>query len=335
MKKIGDLWLPEEEETFESGGMITDRIDRITHIPQSHLAEILPAPRSIKIELTAECQLRCFFCATSHGLRAKGHMDFDLFMRLVESFRIAGVEELGLFYLGESMLYPQLVEAVRYAKGVCKFPYVFLTTNGLLATPEKVTQLFYAGLDSLKFSFNSADGQQMRETTQVDAFDRVVNNIRAAWYRRDMVEDQTGHRCGLYASSILYEGAQREKMAAAVEKIKPFVDECYYLPLYSQHSLANEQIDEQGYVPTAGNMGRIGSLVPALPCWAVFCEAHVTWDGLLTACCFSHTDEFTMGDLRTTPFMEAWNSQAFQDLRKAHLAKNVAGTQCAACVAYA
>ena len=314
--------------------MITDRIDRITHIPQSHLAEILPAPHSVKIELTAECQLRCFFCATSHGLRAKGHMDFDLFMRLVESFRIAGVEELGLFYLGESMLYPQLVEAVRYAKGVCKFPYVFLTTNGLLATPEKVTQLFYAGLDSLKFSFNSADGQQMKETTQVDAFDRVVNNIRAAWYRRDMVYDQTGHRCGLYASSILYEGAQREKMALAIEKIKPFVDECYYLPLFSQHTLTSAPAEERGLSPIGGNTGRVDGEVSPVPCWGLFNEGHVTWDGVLTGCCFAHSTDFDFGDLKKMPFMDAWNSKAAQAFRKAHLLGDVRGTACEGCISY-
>jgi len=314
--------------------LITSRIDRVTHIPDSHRMAAIPPPRAVKVELTAVCDYKCFFCATSHGLRQKGHMDFDLFRRLAMDMREAGVEELGLFYLGESMLYPKLADAVEYAKRQCKYPYVFLTTNGRLATPEKLTQLFYAGLDSLKFSFNWSDGEQMREITQVNAFERVVKNIKAAKARRDMVYDQTGHRCGLYASSILYEGAQRERMEAAVDDLRPYLDEHYYLPLYSQHTLASEQINKQGYVPTAGNAGRVGGLVAPIPCWALFTGGHVTWDGLLTACCFSHTDDFTMGDLKDTPFMEAWNSPAYQSLRSAHLGKNVAGTPCESCVAY-
>ena len=314
---------------------ITARIDAVTRIPAAYRAEGIPPPRAVKIELTAACDFKCFFCATSHGLREKGHMDFDLFKRLAGEMREAGVEELGLFYLGESMLYARLADAVEYAKRQCGYPYVFLTTNGRLATPERTTALFYAGLDSLKFSFNSADGKQMKEITQVDAFDKVVNNIRAAKARRDMVADQTGHRCGLYASSILYEGAQRDEMERAVDLIREYVDEHYYLPLYSQHTLTTPQSTERGYVPTAGNMGRIGGLVPPLPCWAVFTEGHVTYDGKLTACCFSHTEDFTMGDLTATPFLEAWNSQAFQALRKAHLRKDVSGTPCAGCVAYA
>ncbi len=41
-----------------------------------------------------------------------------------------------------------------------------------------------------------------------------------------------------------------------------------------------------------------------------------------------------MGDLTTTPFMAAWNSERFQHLRAAHLKKDVTGTACERCVAY-
>jgi len=313
---------------------ITARIDNVTHVPPEYNQEELKAPPSVKIELTADCDYKCFFCATSHGLRPKGHMDLDLFKRLAMEMREAGVEELGLFYLGESMLYKHITEACRFAKKECGYPYVFLTTNGRLSTPDKLQALFYAGLDSLKFSFNWADGKQMKEVTQVDAFEKVVANIKEAKKQRDWVWDQTGHKCGLYASSILYEGAQRDIMADAVEDIKPYLDEHYFLPLYSQHMLTAEASDEQGYVPTAGNMGRIGGLVPPLPCWAVSREGHVTWDGLLTACCFSHTSDFTMGDLKEQSFMEAWNSDKFRALRKAHIRKDVTGTPCESCVAW-
>ena len=313
---------------------ITERIDAITHIPAVRLAKVIPAPKSVKVELTASCDFRCSFCATSYDLRKKGHMPLPFFKSISKEMRTAGVEELGLFYLGESMLYPHLAEAVEWAKKECSYPYVFLTTNGRLATPEKVTALFYAGLDSLKFSFNSADAKQMKEITQVDAFDRVVANIQAAKAKRDMVWDQTGHKCGLYASSILYDGEQGERMEKAVGLIRDYVDEHYWLPLYSQHTLTTGASEAKGFAPTAGNRGRVGGLVDPLPCWAVFSEGHITFDGKLTACCFSHTEEFTMADLSDTPFIEGWNSLAFQALRKAHLARDVGGTPCAGCVAY-
>jgi hypothetical protein len=42
-----------------------------------------------------------------------------------------------------------------------------------------------------------------------------------------------------------------------------------------------------------------------------------------------------MGDLKEQSFMDAWNSQVFQGLRAAHLKKDVTGTPCETCVAWA
>ncbi len=42
-----------------------------------------------------------------------------------------------------------------------------------------------------------------------------------------------------------------------------------------------------------------------------------------------------MGDLKVESFMDAWHSPEFIDLRRAHLRKDVTGTPCEECVAYA
>jgi len=245
--------------------------------------------------------------------------------------RKAGVEELGLFYLGESFMVPWLPEAIRYAKAV-GYPYVFLTTNGSLSTPVKVRACMDAGLDSLKFSYNYADSKQLKEVARVKEkfFVLIQENIKAAY----KIREENNYNCGLYASYIEYDGEQGERMREAVEEIRPYVDQVYALPLYNQATLVTEEERKRGWAPTAGNRGRSGALREPLPCWAVFTEGHITWDGKLSACCFDHNDYLTMGDLNTTPFMEAWNSQVFQNLRTAHLNKNVAGTPCENCVAY-
>ena len=79
---------------------------------------------------------------------------------VLKEMREAGVEEIGLFYLGESFMVPWLPEAISYAKKI-GFPYVFLTTNGSLASENKVKECMASGLDSLKFSYNYSDGDQL------------------------------------------------------------------------------------------------------------------------------------------------------------------------------
>jgi radical SAM protein with 4Fe4S-binding SPASM domain len=312
---------------------ITARIDRITLLTDRYRSPTPPVPRSVKIELTARCDFQCFFCASHMRLRAKDEIDPRFFRRIVREMRALGVEELGLFYLGESFTCRWLAEAVRFAKRECGYPYVFLTTNGRMATPERVRECMEAGLDSLKFSFNFSDPQQFHDVTRVRASDfwTVEQNLREARRVRDEVEAATGHRCGLYASSIRYDDAQHERMAAAVARIAPYVDEHYWLPLYGQAGLTS---GARGTVPTAGNQGRIGALRKPLPCWSLFTEGHVTYDGRLSACCFDHDGRFSMGDLERESFIEAWHSERFQRLRRTNLAEDVRATVCEKCIAY-
>lgn len=308
---------------------ITERIDRITCLSEEYRSSTPPIPRSVKIELTARCDFQCFFCASRLRLRDKGDIDPAFFRRVLAEMRALGVEEIGLFYLGESFLCRWLPEAIGYAKHDCGYPYVFLTTNGRMAAPERARECMAAGLDSLKFSFNFADAAQFAQVTGVRAadFHEVEENLKAA--RR--VRDRHGYSCGIYASSIRYDDAQQARMEATVQRILPCVDEHYWLPLYGQAGLTS---GARGTVPSAGNQGRVGALRKPLPCWSLFTEGHITWDGRLSACCFDHDGRFDMGDLTRQSFAAAWHSARFQALRAANLKEDVRGTACEKCIAY-
>ena len=164
---------------------ITSRIDAVTRIPPTHLRPDPPAPKSCKIELTNVCNYLCGFCALRmRDTPGKRQMDWQTFTRLARELREFGVEELGLFFLGESFSKTELlIDACRYAKQVLGFPYVFLTSNASLADPEEVDALMQAGLDSLKWSMNAADEEQFRTVMGVSPkyFRKALRNVRAAW----------------------------------------------------------------------------------------------------------------------------------------------------------
>jgi len=309
---------------------ITDRIDNITKIPSEYLKSLLPAPKAVKIELTSYCNYQCGFCASKLRLKQRGEMNWDFYTKITKEMVDVGVEELGMFYIGESFIVDWLPKAIKHAKDV-GFKYVFITTNGALSNKDKVEQCMAAGLDSLKFSFNNTY-EQFETITGVNKsnLDNSIQNIKDAWE----VRKSGGYKCGLYASSIQYDIKQPKDMDEIVTSILPFVDQHYWLPLYSFGSLADQREKELGYRPTAGNQGRIGALRDPLPCWSAFTEGHITYDGKLSACCFDAGDRWIMGDLNKVSFMDAWNSDNFQNLRKAHLNKDVTGTICQKCVAY-
>lgn len=315
--------------------IITDRIDNITRIPPEYQKAELPAPKSVKIEISPRCNYRCGFCALrTREVQPKWDMDFDLFKRITREMREAGVEEIGVFYLGESFMNPRLlVDCIRYLKRELTMPYVFLTSNASMSFPEAVEECMKAGLDSLKWSVNAADEKQFEEIMGVSGrlFERALENVKAA----HGVRARGGYKTGLYASSIRYDGEQQQKMEALLDaKVRPYVDQHYWLPLYSMGAFATQRERELGYRPTAGNQGRIGALREPLPCWSAFTEGHVTAEGRLSACCFDATAHWTMGDLNKVSFMDAWNSEVFVKLRAAHLRRDVRGTVCEQCIAY-
>lgn len=314
---------------------ITARIDATTRIPATHQRSEPPAPRSVKIEISPRCNYRCGFCALrTREVQPKWDMDFSLFQRITREMREAGVEEIGVFYLGESFMNPRLlVDCIRYLKQDIAMPYVFLTSNASMAFPEAVDACMSAGLDSLKWSVNAATEEQFEKIMGVAGklFHRALDNIQSAWeVRRDKQ-----YTTGLFASSIHYDGEQLAKMEKLLaERVRPYVDQHYWLPLYSMGAFATQREEQLGYRPTAGNQGRLDALREPLPCWSAFTEGHVTSEGKLSACCFDATANWTMGDLNQQSFMEAWNSAPFVALRAAHLRKDVRGTVCENCIAY-
>lgn len=315
--------------------MITDRIDNITKIPVDYQTPSPPPPKSVKIELTSRCNYLCGFCA----LRSREHqsntdMDFGFFKSITKEMRGIGVEEIGVFYLGESFTAPKLlVDCIKYLKQDLHFPYVFITTNGSMAVPSVVEDCMRYGLDSLKWSCNSANEDQFEEIMGVDKkmFHKTLSNIKSAWE----IRESGGYSTGLYASSIKYDDKQTKKMSSLLKKsILPYVDHHYWLPLYSMGSFATQREEELGYKPIAGNQGRLDALRQPLPCWAAFTEGHITVEGKLSACCFDATSNWIMGDLNKMSFMEAWHSDEFIKLREAHLSGDVSGTICKKCIAY-
>jgi hypothetical protein len=150
----------------------------------------------------------------------------------------------------------------------------------------------------------------------------------------------------LSASSIMYGDDQKSRMDEFLNKeIIPYVDKHYWLPLYQMSMYKKHIEDIMGYVPTAGNMGRLDekTMLPtrkSLPCWSAFTEGHVRADGGLSACCFGADNRFDMGILDGTNFMKMWNSEKFQRLREAQIRTltegqdALKGTPCSVCVAY-
>jgi MoaA/NifB/PqqE/SkfB family radical SAM enzyme len=306
--------------------VITNRIDGIARIPKEYLVESLPSPKSIKIELVPRCNYKCKYC----GLSKRNHqptmdMDFDLFVNIAQQAKENNIDEVGLFYIGEPLVNPNLIiRACNYLKKELNIPYVFLTTNGSLAFKNILEELMAAGLDSLKWSYNYFSSEDLHQKTEAPKifWDKTNKNIKDAFD----VRKNFGFKTRLYASSIMFSENYNVNMKQALDKfVFPYVDEHYWLPLLNHGYVIKGETSQ-------GNTARYHCPVDPLPCWSIFTIAHVLSDGRLTACCFDAYGDWVVGDLKNGNFMEEWNSEKFKKLRRLHLIKNVTGSACEKCV---
>ena len=291
---------------------ITDRIDNTTRIPPAYLKAAPPAPKSVKIEISPRCNYRCGFCALrTREVQPKWDMDFGLFKRVTREMREAGVEEIGVFYLGESFMNPRLlVDCIAYLKR---------ELGNALCLPhlQRLDGLSRGGRGMHEGRARLAEmvGQRGRRGAVREDHGRVGPAVpaRARQHQGGLggAPSAAATRPASTPRPSATTASSRQKMEALLaERVRPYVDQHYWLPLYSMGAFATQREEELGYRPTAGNQGRIGALREPLPCWSAFTEGHVTAEGKLSACCFDATANWTMGDLNRQSFMEAWNSRA-------------------------
>lgn len=86
-------------------------------------------PRHIFIETTANCNLSCGYCPRE---KRQDHMDWDLFRSIVDECSQHGPRSFSVHLFGEPLLYPRIIDAIRYIKHKNRRHSVLLTTNGTL-----------------------------------------------------------------------------------------------------------------------------------------------------------------------------------------------------------
>ena len=116
-----------------------------------------PFPRTnFLIETSNACNHRCIFCAYTKMTRKIGKIKPEFVYDILQQAYDLGTREVGFYATGEPFLVPELPDYIAKAKEI-GYEYTYLTTNGALATPERVHAVIGAGLDSIKFSINAPD----------------------------------------------------------------------------------------------------------------------------------------------------------------------------------
>jgi len=153
----------------------------------------LPNPTSIMLEVTNLCQLRCVTCPREYALgRAmdKGHVDLAAAKRLVDQAQVY-LDSIGLTGLGETLLYPHLVELVEHIRLRNRGVHIFISTNAQQADAPAIVGRIADKIDSLQISIDGIGEvfEAVRKNSRWDAYLANLTEIaRLARGRRARVK---------------------------------------------------------------------------------------------------------------------------------------------------
>lgn len=133
----------------------------------------------VRISLTDKCNLRCVYCMPSDIVFEEDYVNNVLSVDDYK-FIIKGMSELGItkvrFTGGEPLLYPNLVELIRYTYEDCKIEDIGITTNGI-GLHEIAYDLYQSGLKSVNISLDSLKEYKYKSITKCGDLKDVLKSI--------------------------------------------------------------------------------------------------------------------------------------------------------------
>lgn len=126
---------------------------------QGHLSPEFPS--QIVIDVTEFCNLSCIHCPQNDFVKSKAfgghHLDKDLHKKLIDEVAEDGsgnCRYLRYTGEGETLLHPQFIEMVSYAKSRLSIA-INVTTNGTILTDDKSISLLNIGVDVIDISIDA------------------------------------------------------------------------------------------------------------------------------------------------------------------------------------
>lgn len=269
-------------------------------------------PKSIKLELVSSCNFNCKMCFP--GMKKQTHFLSDNDFKIAyDNIQNSKCKQVGVLFLGESTLHPNLVKFIFTLKQFVN--YVFLTTNGLLVDDNLANGLIKSGLNSLKWSINYYSPESFAYQTRrsKNDFYVILKNIKNMFFTRKAYNVNLK----LYASTVVdnpkYISPEHEYFLQ--HHIAPYVDEI----------VIDKKTNHGGF----DNNNICSNITDGIiPCPRLFNNIYIRANLDVVLCCNGFTDEFKLGNLRNKPMIDIWNCKKMIKLRQQHISGNLQNTIC-------
>jgi sulfatase maturation enzyme AslB (radical SAM superfamily) len=280
-------------------------------IRRTEFTEAPVFPSTLLVEVANICNHKCSFCAYTKMTRPSQYIDPELFKSIVKQAYDLGAREIGLHGGSEPLTCKKLEEHIAYCRNL-GYDYIYFTTNGTLATEERLKRLIDAGVSSIKVSINGGDAETYKKVHGRDDFERVCRNVAfISEYRK------TIGRTLYLAVSFVEVPENKDSFSSLKERFAPLVDEIF-------HVVATNQSGQMMNQPL--------SKTRPDTCHIPFTQVNITREGYLRACCNDYQNMLVTDDLNKVSLAEAWHGEVMRSLRRRHLEDKLKGSLCYNCV---
>ena len=238
---------------------------------------------SVNIGLTNRCNARCSFCPVSETDIQRMDMSMDMIESIIQQTKGKLRSHISLALFGESTLHPQFNEIVRYIRSQTNI-HLILYTNGI--DIDRALDGINM-LDRVTVSVDATDRDEYLKIKGIDAYDRVMENIK---------------------------------------RIKSFTVAQFAALPYKQglsKPIGADRIKHGRYITWGGEImwdspTQRKVRKPAL-CGYLNKNLFIGSNGDVVICCIDYNHKYVAGNIQEQSLEEIWNGEKMNEFRKNHI----------------
>lgn len=274
-------------------------------------------PISISFEPTTSCNLRCPECPS--GLRAftrpTGMLQKDFFSETIDQLS-KDLMYLVFYFQGEPYLNPHFLEMVKYASQ--QKLYTATSTNAHYLTDDNAKKTIESGLDRLIISIDGTTQDVYQQYRIGGKLDKVLEGAKNIVKWKRALKSKTPF--------IIFQFLVVKPNEHQIEQVKKIskdigVDDVWFktAQVYDfkndPNNLIPDNIKYSRYIKNfEGSYELKGKLNNH--CWRLWHDPVITWDGMVSPCCFDKDAKHKLGNLKDKSFKEIWKNGEYTKFRR-------------------
>ena len=309
------------------------------------VAKRIPAlsvsPRSIQIECTTRCNLKCTMCEISYWTEEGGDLEVEKLRTMLD--HLPRLRRVDLTGIGEALMNRGFFKALKLLKS--RGLYVTLNDNFTMMTEEAARRVVELGVDQIFLSLDGATKQTYEQIRVGANFEKVVGNAR----RLVEIKKQLGKKRPEVKINTVVSASNYREIPAIIDLshdlgigMVQFVNVMIFENTAGLDTSAIQGEVQAKFRETLTRARRRGILVKielfdkraVETCNFPWKRNFVSYDGYVHPCCYTTQtgdraaqNQRSFGNLVTSPFERIWNSTNYSSFRN----KMKAGTLPQAC----